>query len=349
MWGHYNLNLLALADGDDIFYAPWRYTRFAEGQTLALLGKIVDVERFAHDYSLKVNHDLDKLVDLQGGEVAGFAEIIIPPKAPIIGKTIRQITMRKIYGVEPIILLCRDREERDDFSDRILNPGDAVIIYRPWDNIKAMNDNRNFVLITPIEAGTQQRLKPKTAMLCFLSAISLALFGFQLSISLFSGALAMIIFKVITIDEAYKAVDWRTVFLLAGLIPLGTAMDKTGAASYIAHQIIKYVQGTHPLILLASFGILSTIFSLFMSNVAVTVLLVPLVISTAEIASFNPRALALLIAICASNSFLLPTHQVNALLMAPGGYHNTDYLKAGGIMSLIFLLFSVGSIYMFYL
>jgi len=159
----------------------------------------------------------------------------------------------------------------------------------------------------------------------------------------------MIILRVITIDEAYKSVDWRTVFLLAGLIPLGIAMDKTGAASYIANQMMRLLQGRHPIMILTAFALLSTIFSLFMSNVAATVLLVPLVMIMGNITGINARALALLVGVCASNSFILPTHQVNALLMSPGGYRNANYLKAGGIMTLFFIVIAVIIIYLFYL
>jgi di/tricarboxylate transporter len=158
----------------------------------------------------------------------------------------------------------------------------------------------------------------------------------------------MILLRVITIDEAYRAVDWRTVFLLAGLIPLGIAMESTGAAAYIASNAVGLIEAAHPILLFLTIGVLSTLFSLFMSNVAATVLLVPLAVSIAAMMHVDPRPLALLVAVCASNSFILPTHQVNALLMAPGGYHNRDYVKAGGLMSVIFLAIAVALTYLFY-
>ena len=159
----------------------------------------------------------------------------------------------------------------------------------------------------------------------------------------------MIVLRVVPIDEAYKAVDWRTVFLLGGLIPLGIAMDNTGAASFVANGILQLLRGSHPILILFAIAALSTLFSLFMSNVAATVLLVPLVMIMGATAGIAPRALGLLVGVCASNSFILPTHQVNALLMSPGGYRNADYIKAGGLMTLIFIGIAVGLIYLFYL
>lgn len=159
----------------------------------------------------------------------------------------------------------------------------------------------------------------------------------------------MILLKVITIDEAYRAIDWRTVFLLAGLIPLGLAMDNTGAAKYISGLLIHFLGDSHPLLIMTGVALLATVFSLFMSNVAATVLLVPLVIIMGQEVGVEPRALALLVAVCASNSFVLPTHQVNALLMSPGGYHNVDYIKAGGIMTILFLAIAVTLIYLIFI
>jgi len=347
LWSKYHLNLLAISEGEEISYAPWRYSRFAAGQHLALTGGQSDIERFMTDYALQPAPP-GRLERLAGQEQGGFAELIIPPRAPIVGKTLREVALRKNYTVEPIMLLSGRQQMREDFSDEPFRVGDAMIVYGGWESIKALDDRRNFVLVTRVEAQMAGRARPVPAMLCFLGAIGLVLSGAPLSVGLLTGALAMILLKVITIDEAYRAVDWRTVFLLAGLIPLGVAMDNTGAAKYISGLMIQLLGGSHPLLIMTGVAILATVFSLFMSNVAATVLLVPLVIIMGGQIGVNPRALALLVAVCASNSFVLPTHQVNALLMSPGGYHNADYIKAGGIMTVLFIVIAVALIYFFY-
>ncbi|MBD3183014.1 SLC13 family permease [Candidatus Poribacteria bacterium] len=348
-WRKYNVNLLAISEGDDMLYAPWRYTRFAAGQKLAFLGDIENVKQLADDFKLDFHGEPSDFEDLRSAVGAGFAEVLIPPRSSIAGKTIRDIAMRKNYSVEPIMLLDSKTKERSDFSDEPLEVGNAIIVHGLWRNIKALKNDNNFVLATPVESEDVDKSRPLTAMFCFLVGIGLAFSGFPLSVSLLTGAIGMILFKVITIDEAYKAVDWRTVFLLAGLIPLGTAMDKTGAAKFVADQMMQILQGQHVILVMMAFGVLSTIFSLFMSNVAATVLLVPLVMIMGNMTGINPRTLALLVGVCASNSFILPTHQVNALLMSPGGYKNSDYVKAGGIMSILFIIIAVGFLYLFYL
>jgi len=159
----------------------------------------------------------------------------------------------------------------------------------------------------------------------------------------------MILTGVIHIEEAYKAIEWKVVFLIAGLIPLGIAMEKTGTAAFLAESVMDVVQGGHPLLILFAIAVLSTSFSLFMSNVASTIVLAPLVINMAMIGKLDPRPLVLLVAVCAANSFILPTHQVNAMYITPGGYRNRDYFKAGGGMTILFILVVMAIFYFMYI
>ena len=343
------MNLLALAQGDDVLYAPWRHTPFAAGQRLALLGNRDDLNQFVTDYGLMYRESATPFEELETTGHAGFAELVIPVRAPIIGKTLREIALRKTYGVEPIMLLSGEREERENFSDEPLQPGTALIVHGRWQQIRAMADNINFVLVTPVEtAEARPKQRPIAALLCFAGAIVLALSGLPIALGLLTGALAMILFQIVPIDEAYRAVDWRTVFLLAGLIPLGIAMDHTGAARYAAIQIMQLLEGGHIISILFVVGLLATSLSLVISNVAATILLVPLALVMADITGIDPRGLALLVAICASNSFLLPTHQVNALLISPGGYRTADFMRVGCGLTIIYLTIAVFFVYVLY-
>ena len=173
-------------------------------------------------------------------------------------------------------------------------------------------------------------------------------FNVQLSVALMSGALGMIVTGVLSIDEAYRAVDWMTVFLLAGLIPLGIAFEKTGTAAFIAESVLGFLGQPSPIVLLAAVGIMTSFFTLVISNVGATVLLVPLCMNMAVMAGGDPRMAALVVGLSASNTFVLPTHQVNALVMRPGGYRTIDYTKAGIVMTLIFLTVELTVLYFFY-
>ncbi|MDD3642392.1 MAG: SLC13 family permease [Candidatus Krumholzibacteria bacterium] len=345
IWSRHRLNLLALRERGDVTYAPWRYSRLARGQELALLGDADAAGRFAAEHGLERIPRSDFLDQMRPGGGMEFAELIVPPKSPVAGQSLRRMGLRKRYAVEPVMLIAGDEEHRGDFSDVPLLPGHILVVYGRTGSIIEMGDRRTFALITPLQPSDSRPAKPRAALLCFAGAVALVVAGMPLQMSLLSGALAMILSGVIGIDEAYRAVDWRTVFLIAGLIPLGIAMEQSGAAAWVAGGVVSAVGPGHPFALCAAVAVMATLFSLFMSNVAATVLLVPLVIVIGEGAGLAPRGLALLTAVCASNSFVLPTHQVNALLISPGGYRSVDYLRVGGIMTLIFLCIAVPLVY----
>jgi di/tricarboxylate transporter len=153
----------------------------------------------------------------------------------------------------------------------------------------------------------------------------------------------MVLSGVLSMDEAYDSVSWKTVFLLASLIPLGDAVQDSGTAAWIAQEVMRILGDVPGWVLQAAIAVLATFFSLVMSNVGAAVLLVPLAIGIATTAQgagidVDPRVFALTVGIAASNSFILPTHQCNALVMGPGGYSVKDFIKAGGVMTVLFLV-----------
>ncbi len=343
----YRLSLAAIDEDGQAVFAPWRETRFAAGQALALLGSRKDAERFARDWGLDIAPEPERFRGLQG-EMGGFAEVVVAPRSGLAGRTVRDVGLRRRFQLEPILVLARGEVQRGDLSDWRLAPGDALVVYARWDALRALRTGGDLVVASAIEADPPAQSKAWAALACFGGAVGLALAGAPLALALMTGALAMVLLRVVTLDEAYRAVDWRTVFLLAGLIPLGVAMERSGAAAYLAGLLVGLLEGSPVLVVLLAVALLATLLSLFMSNVAATVLMVPLAMGLAPATGIDPRALALLVAVAASNSFLLPTHQVNALLMAPGGYRNADYLRAGAGMTLIFLVVAVVGVYLMF-
>ncbi|MGM0390665.1 MAG: SLC13 family permease [Bacteroidota bacterium] len=347
LWKTYHVNLLGIGKGDDVVYAPWRKTKFEEGQTLAVLGSAENIEAFSKDFQLE---DLSKsryFSDDFNPNVSGFAEVIISPGSELAGKSIREYSLRKRYAVEPVILFNKGERVEGDFSDVVIRPGDTLIVYGRWINIKDLKESADFVVVTGFEVDKKDKSKTWPAIGCFIFAITLAMLGFPISMAFLTGALCMVLTRVLNIGQAYEAIEWKVVFLLAGLIPLGVAMQKTGAAMFLAESIMSVVIDLHPVFIILMVGVLSTVFSLFMSNVGAIVVLAPLVTGLAGIAGIDPRPLVLMAAVCASNSFILPTHQVNAFLMPSGGYRNADYIRAGSGMTVLFLTITVFMFYFF--
>ncbi len=349
VWEEYRLNILGISRGTDVEYAPWRETRFEAGQELALLGGEEAVKEFAGAYGLIHQGQIHPFASLNDPNRAGFAEVIIPPRSELVDQTIREFALRKRYAVEPVMMFSKGEEIRGDFSDHRVLPGDTIVVHGLWENMSELRASSDFVVVTPFVVEERDRSRARMASLCFLCAIGLALTGAPISLAFFTGATAMVLTGVLTIQEAYQAIEWKVVFLLAGLIPLGVAMQITGTAAMLADIVMTLVAGGHPMVIVLTVAVLSTVFSLFMSNVGAIVVLAPLVINIAQIGGLDPRPLALMAAVCAANSFVLPTHQVNALLMSAGGYRNADYYKAGGGLTLIFLAVVVPVFYFFYL
>lgn len=331
------------------YFAPTRGMRLSPGDDIAVLGPKENIKRFAEDFGMEMKERLETFEEELSSTTAGLVEAIVPPRSEMEGKTLRELHFREKYQVNPIAIRRRDRIYYAGLSDLVLQSGDILLLHGLLEKFAILKDSNVLTFITPFEAEVMKTHKAKAAVFWFAIALVLVISGqVKLSVALMTGALGMILTGVLSIDEAYHAVDWRTVFLLGGLIPLGVAVEKTGTAAYIAKQVLSLLGEVSPVVLLTIIGILTSIFTLVVSNVGATVLLVPLAINMAMGAGADPRMAAMTVAVAASNTFVLPTHQVNAYIMGPGGYRTVDYLKAGSVMTILYLVVMIGAISVFY-
>jgi di/tricarboxylate transporter len=320
-----------------------RDTEFQPGMVLGVVAAPGHLDYFVEKYDLIKRDVLRSFVEDLSSAKAGIAEIVIPPGSKLIGKSARDVWMRKTYGLA-LVGMHRGGEtlgEGDDIRNMKFQAGDTLIVHTTWRTLDRISHDKNFVVVTT-EYPHEEKLRPeklKWAGLFFGIALFLVLFtDLRLSIALLTGAMGMIISGVIKIEEAYDAVSWKTVFLLASLIPLGLAVETSGTAQWIAQQVLSVVGDAPVWVIQTAVAALATFFTLVMSNVGATVLLVPLAVNIALGVGANPAVFALTVAIATSNSFLIPTHQVNALIMGPAGYRVADFMKAGGIMTVLFLV-----------
>ncbi len=332
--------------GDDIRIGPGALARDIEIEAGMILGVIADPEHlnnFAEKGHLIKFKQLKTFSEYLSASKTGIAEVVIPPGSSLIGKSARDVWMRKSYGLA-MIGLHRDGKtlrEGDDIRNMELKAGDTLVVYTAWTALERIEKNHDFVVVTT-EYPRSEEVRPHKvlpATIFFGIALFMVLFtDIRLSVALLTGAIGMVLSGVLNIEEAYDAVSWKTVFLLASLIPLGLAVETTGTAKWTADQVLLVVGHMDIWVIQLAIAVLATFFTLVMSNVGATVLLVPLAVNIAIGAGANPAVFALTVAIATSNSFLIPTHQVNALIMGPGGYRVSDFLKAGGIMTVLFLI-----------
>lgn len=351
MYAH-SLYIIGTSYAGNKVIAPRVTTEILTPCRLAILGRRKVIEDVCEIYGLEMLPELDDFAEDFAPTKAGIAELVIPPGSGAVGKTPQELRFRNTYGMS---LLAVHRgadtmshvETEDHPATQIglvpFQAGDTLVVHTPWALLSKMRPDRDYVIVT--NDFPEEDLRPQKlgwAAFFFFIAIGLVLFSdLRLSLCLLVGAMGMISTRVLSLDEAYEAVSWTTVFLLASLIPLGMAVQDTGTAAWIAQNIIALLDGWPTWALQVGLALLATGFTLVMSNVGATVLLVPLAISIAQAADADPRIFALTVAISTSNSFLIPTHQVNALIMGPAGYSVKDFLRSGSIMTILFLVVSM--------
>jgi len=348
MGARFNLNLLKVYGDEGDGYDIWEDFRLEDGQHIVVQGHEEDVDRFAAEFGLELTEEEAKATTTNSHE--GYLEVVIPARSHLVGRTIRDLRLREKHNTQVVLFFSESRVVEENVADRTIQAGDTLVLQGRWENLQFFAESDDYITVTPLKYEDKKPEKAWIAGGSFVGAIAVVLaLDFSISMGFLTGALAMVLGGVLTIEEAYRAVEWKVIFLISGLIPIGIAMETSGSAAFIADTLVAVVQGLPPFIILFALGVLMTIFSLIMSNVAATVLMVPLVLQLAgSIPGLSSQVLTLQVGLCAANSFVLPTHHVNALLMTPGGYRVQDYLKAGSLLSLIFVTVSTTVLYFFY-
>jgi di/tricarboxylate transporter len=335
--------ILAIRSEGESSITPARDTWIWVGSELAIMGPRDEIEEYAKLHGLEMKSDVDSFTEFLSPVHAGIVEVVIPPDSDLIGKSVAELQFRRKYRARVLAVYRIDEIIDVELPGVVFQAGDTLILHSRWKDLITLSGDSNFAVVTDFPQETFRPEKLRFAAISFAIALSLILFtDLRLSIALLAGAMGMILTGVINIEEAYRSIGWQSVFLLASLIPLGLATEQSGTAAWVASQTLILFDGVAPWVLQAAIAVLATIFTLVISNVGATVLLVPIAINMAIGIGADPAMFALTVALATSNSFLIPTHQVNALIMGPGGYRVADFLRAGGMMTIIFLVVMLG-------
>lgn len=331
--------LLAIRNTDAPRMAPPADEMIWVGTILGVMGSRDTVGQFALDYHCRLQPRVKTFGGLFNPSRAGIAEVVVPPGSKLIGQSIGEARLRKRYGISVLAVNRRGNIINDDVREQTLEPGDCLVSHSTWRDLSELQRDRIFIVATDIPKEEQRPQKVGWALTFFSLSIGMIIFtDFRLSIALMVGALGMVLTRVLSMDEAYSAVSWKTVFLVASLIPIGLAMELTGTAAWIAQKAMVLLGNMPDIAVQIVIAVLATVFSLVMSNVGATTILVPIAISIALTTGANPTMYALIVALSTSNAFILPTHQVNALIIGPGGYRVADFVRVGSGMSVLFLI-----------
>ncbi|KPN21122.1 potassium transporter TrkA [Xanthomonas sp. Mitacek01] len=338
--------LLALKSENDSRLAPPADARIWVGSVIGAMGQRQQVADFAQNQFLRMSTRLRNFGDLFNPSRAGIAEAVIPPTSKFIGKSAAELSLRKKYGVR-LLAINRDKQViREDVRNITLRAGDMLVLHSIWQDLAKTAKSLDFLIVTDYPKGEQRPHKFKVAMAIFAVTMLIALSSrVPTSVALMAGVAGMLVFGVLKMDEAYSAINWKTVFLMACLIPLGWAMDSSGAAAWVAgHTIERLPTGLPIWVLEIALALLTAAFSMVISHVGATIVVVPLAINLALAVGGNPTAFALITALSASNNFMTQSNPVMSMIIGPAGYKARELWRIGLPISLIYTVVVVAMV-----
>lgn len=324
--------ILAIKNGNEARLAPPSDQMIWVGTVLGVLGPRPAVNEFAQAMQCRPGNRIQALADMFNPTRAGISEVVIPPLSKFIKHEVGELRLRKRYGISVLAVNRGDEVTRgEDVRKMSLRAGDSLVLHSYWRDLTLAAESRDLVPVTDIPSEEQRPGKVRYALMFFALAMALGLFtDIRLAVAMLTGAVGMLLAGVLNMDEAYSAINWKTIFVMACLIPLGISMDSTGTAAWMAQEIMRYLGHMPQWALQAFIAILALIFSQIISHVGTAVMMVPMAINIALASGGNPSVYALIVALSVSNTFLIPGASPTLLIVAgPGGYKPRDFVQVG--------------------
>ena len=266
-------------------------------------------------------------------------EVILMPNSPLIGVTLAQYRFHERYGLQVLAVYRHGETLQRKISQMPMRVGDVLLIQSEranLANLAALEEERLFHVLGAVNQESYQRERAPYAIAAFIGALGLAAFEVvSLSVAVLMGTLAVFLTQCISVEEAYRKVEWRALVLIGSMLALGTAMEKTGTAAYLAGAIVNLAGTTNPLLLLTGFFVLAVVLTQPMSNQAAAIVVVPIAIQTAVQLGLNPRTFVMMIAVASSTSYLTPLEPSCMMVYGPGNYRFSDFLKVGSLLTLV--------------
>jgi len=269
-----------------------------------------------------------------------LVEAVLSHHSALEGMTLRQMQFREKYGLTVLAIWRRGNVIRSNLRNQTIHFGDAILLHGPYEKLKFLGQEPDFIVLTDMAREPVRREKAiLSTTIMGLTLLPVILGLVPIYISAVIGAAVMVMTKCLTMEEAYRQIEWKAVFLIAGMLPLGTALDQTGAAKFIAEGVVGMVGPYGPRAVMMGLVSLTFIATCFVPTAALVVLMAPIVLNTSANMGISPQTLMMAIAMAASASFTTPiSHPANILVMGPGGYRFTDYMKVGGLLTLVVLV-----------
>jgi di/tricarboxylate transporter len=309
--------------------------------TLIVSGRLEDMKAIESLGELEVQRAGSRGTAALRSDHVGLVEAVLSPRTTLAGSSLRQLHFREKYGLTVLAIMREGEILRAGVSDIALRFGDALLLYGPAERVRLLGTEPDFLVLTQAAQRAPRAGKaPLAALLMGLVIVPVLLGWMPIYIAAVGGASLMVLTGCLTMDEAYRDIEWPAVFLIAGMLPLGIALDRTGAAALVAESVVESVGRFGPIGVMAGLFVLTSAGTQIIPTAALVVLMAPIVLNTAAGMGVSPYALMMAVAMAASASFGSPvSHPANVLVMGPGGYRFTDYLRVG--LPMTFVVFVV--------
>jgi di/tricarboxylate transporter len=331
--GRLDLNLVALVRGGaPVLPAPAE--RLAAGDVLLVNGSLDNLLKIRDTSGIEIHPEAKAAPALQ--DSTSMVEAMVMPRTELVGRTLQELRFRQRYGVNVIALNRHAEALRQKVGKTRIRVGDVLLIQGQKEAIERLLSRRELMLLSSLPPASLLPNRPLLATGIFALVIALATAGLvTMAGAVLLGALLLFLTKCLTPQEAYEAIDWRMLVLIAGMIGYGQALEKTGTAAFLAEHLVGLMGGFGPLALLGGFYALTVLLTQPMSNQAAALVVLPVAMQAALAAGLNPRAMAMTVALAASSSFLTPLEPSCLLVYGPGRYRFMDFVRLGSGLTLI--------------
>jgi di/tricarboxylate transporter len=336
----FGLGILSIIRDGKTHLMPDPNDHLEAGDILLVKGKREDLLTVDGLQTLRIETEsIPELSELESAEI-GLQEAVLSPHTTLVGKNLREIHFRTKYGLSVLAIWREGRAYYSNLGEMALRFGDALLLHGARERIQVLGSDPDFLVLTEEAQEAPRTNKALFAVLIMLIVLLPVILGLvPIAVMAVVGVALMVLTGCLTMDEAYRAIEWKAVFLIAGMIPLGIAMQSTGAANFVANWMVSLLGAYGPTAVMIGLYILTSLTSQVMPNPAVAVLLAPIALNTANNLGISPYTLMMTIAVAASAAFLIPVgHPANLLVMGPGGYRISDYLKLGLPLTLVILV-----------
>lgn len=337
----FNITAVAIERNGHVTLSPTPDQILEQGDIILFTGKVEDLHQLDVEPYFEILPPINWSEQDLESETIVIAEAVLAPRSVLIGQTLRQVHFRDKYGMSVLAVWRGGRQIRTSLTDLPLQFGDALLMQGPRERLRILHTEPDIILLA--NGKEKVKLVPgKGRLALIIMGAVLLLAALQPTIvgeAMLGGALAMVLLGVLTMDQAYQSVEWKTIFLVAGMLPMGIAITKTGAASFLAEGLITIVGPAGPMALLVGLFWLTVLLTQAMNGAAVAAIMAPIAIQAARDIGANPRAIVMGVALAASMAFMTPLgHPVNLLIMGPGGYSFRDFFKVGLPMTLLLFI-----------